>query len=186
LGVLAHIVDAGIPVHLLGGNHDWWGGSFLTDEIGVIFHPGPVHLDLAGRRALVAHGDGLGGGDLGYRVLKRIVRSRASRTAFRWLHPDVGTAIARAVSRTDAAHGGPADAHRNRSERLEKWARDQLLEDPTLDLVLLGHTHIPKRIEVGPGRFYLNSGDWLRSGTFLVLEEGKPPVLEQWEGVKGR
>ncbi|MEX1255997.1 MAG: UDP-2,3-diacylglucosamine diphosphatase [Gemmatimonadota bacterium] len=181
LGLLARIVDSGVPVHLLGGNHDWWGGSYLTDEVGLIFHPGPVHLDLAGRRALVAHGDGLGGGDLRYRMLKRVLRSRVSRRAFRWLHPDWGTAIARGVSRTEVATTGPVDAHRRRSEFLEKWARDRLLEDPDIDLVLLGHTHIPMRVEVAPGRFYLNSGDWVRSGTYLVIEEGVPPVLESWE-----
>jgi UDP-2,3-diacylglucosamine pyrophosphatase LpxH len=73
------------------------------------------------------------------------------------------------------------DAHRRRSEFLEKWARDRLLEDPDIDLVLLGHTHIPMRVEVAPGRFYLNSGDWIRSGSYLVIEEGVPPVLESWE-----
>jgi len=180
LGILASIVDAGVPVHLVGGNHDWWGGDYLTNEIGVTFHTGPVRLDLAGKKALVAHGDGLGGGDLGYRILKRVLRSRWSRAGFRWIHPDFGTAIARAVSRTETAKSGPVDAHRRRSESLEKWARDRLVEDPTLEVVLLGHTHIPRRVEIAPGRFYLNSGDWIRSGTYVVLEEGLPPTLESW------
>jgi UDP-2,3-diacylglucosamine hydrolase len=181
LGILARIVDSGVPVHLVGGNHDWWGGTYLTEEIGVNFHSGPVRLDLAGKSALVAHGDGLGGGDLGYRAMKHLLRSRLSRAAFRWIHPDWGSAIARTVSRTESVHGGPVEAHRRRSELLEKWARDRLLEDSGLDLVLLGHTHIPKRVEIAPGRFYLNSGDWIRSGTYVVREEGAPPALESWE-----
>jgi UDP-2,3-diacylglucosamine hydrolase len=139
-----------------------------------------VTLDLAGKSALVAHGDGVGGGDLGYRLLKRVLRSRLSRTAFRWLHPDWGTAIARAVSRTEVAHAGPGDAHRRRSEMLERWARDRLVAEPELDLVLLGHTHIATKVEVAPGRFYLNSGDWIRSGTYVVIREGEPPALETW------
>jgi UDP-2,3-diacylglucosamine hydrolase len=141
-------------------------------------------LELAGLRTLVAHGDGLGAGDLGYRMLRGVLRSRIARWGFRWIHPDVGAALARAVSRTESnghADGERTEAHRLRSERLEKWARDRLLEDEALDLVLLGHTHLPRRVEVAPGRFYLNSGDWLTHATYVVLEEGKAPRLECWK-----
>ncbi len=182
LAALRHLVDAGIPVDLLGGNHDWWGGSFLTDEVGVAFHQEPVRLRLGGMETLVAHGDGLGNGDIGYRVLRTILRGRATRWAFRWIHPDVGAAIARRVSRTEA-RGGVADAHqRSRADALERWARDRLLEDESLECVLLGHTHLPARVEVAPGRYYLNSGDWLAWGSYLLLRDGAPPALRYWGG----
>lgn len=181
LGALAEIVDSGVPVHLMGGNHDWWGGRYLTEEIGLVFHRAPVRMDLAGHHALLAHGDGLGGGDLGYRMLKTLLRSRVARGAFRWLHPDLAVALARKVSRTDAHRGEPDEAHRQRAAALERWARDRLLEDDELDLVVLGHCHAPARVEVSPGRYYLNAGDWLGHGTFAVLEEGRPPMLERWQ-----
>src|SRR3712207_4283753 len=75
LAALADVVDAGVPVSFLGGNHDWWTGSFLRDEVGVEVLDGPVERTLGGRRVLVAHGDGVGRGDLGYRVLKRFMRN---------------------------------------------------------------------------------------------------------------
>src|SRR5690606_22374680 len=101
LAALADLVDAGIPVTLVGGNHDAWGGRFLREEVGVVFHDGLLRTELAGKPALVAHGDGLGRGDLGYRVLKRVLRSRAAILAFRALHPELGVRLARAVSRTE-------------------------------------------------------------------------------------
>ncbi len=183
LGLLARIVDAGTPVHLLGGNHDWWGGRYLVEEVGLHFHPEPVRLELGGRSALVAHGDGLGAGDLGYRLLRSVLRSPLSRHAFRWLHPDVGTAIAKRVSRTDSRPSDPSPAHLERARQLERWARDALLEDEGIELVLLGHTHQPVRLEVAPGRFYLNTGDWIRNGTWGVIAPGEPPRLERWTGV---
>lgn len=185
LAALGRIVDADIPVHLMGGNHDWWGGRYLTDEVGLVFHTDPVRLTLAGRSSLVAHGDGLGDGDLGYRVLKRVLRSPVSRWAFRWLHPDLATGIARRVSRTHVNHGngGPeaAEAGSLRAEALERWARDRLLEEDDLGLVVLGHSHLPRCVEVAPDRFYVNAGDWLTHGTYIRMEPGEAPVLSAWD-----
>jgi len=179
LGELAEVVDSGVPVHLMGGNHDWWGGRFLSDEIGLILHKEEIRIALAGHHTLIAHGDGLGGGDLGYRMLKRLLRGTAARKAFRWVHPDIATAIARRVSRTDAdRHRGKAAE--GRALALEGWARARLLEDDNLDAVVLGHCHIPSRVEVTPQRFYLNSGDWLDHGSYLVFEQGSPPELRYW------
>src|SRR5881397_4247417 len=49
----------GVPITFVGGNHDRWGGDFLIHDLGIAFHPGEAELDVAGRRAFVAHGDGL-------------------------------------------------------------------------------------------------------------------------------
>ena len=182
LGALAGLVDAGVPVRLMGGNHDWWGGDFLEQEIGVVFHRDPVVLDLAGHRTLLAHGDGLGAGDLGYRLLRLVLRGRLTRWAFRWLHPDVGAWIARRVSHTEVRFDGPTADDKRRSEALERWALEHLAANAALDLVVLGHTHIPRRVEAEPGRWYVNAGDWVHHRSYLVLEEGRPPRLQEWEG----
>lgn len=181
LGALARLVDGGVPVDLMGGNHDWWGGSYLTDEVGVTFHREPVRLTLAGWRTLLAHGDGLGRGDLGYRILKTVLRGRTTRWAFRWLHPDLGAAVARRVSRTDADGLAEPDAQDlARATFLREWALERLDEEPDLDLVVLGHCHRPELVEVESGRFYVNGGDWVRNRTYVILERGRPPRLEEW------
>lgn len=182
LTALRRLVEGGVDVHLVGGNHDWWGGSFLTDEIGVQFHRDPVTLSLGGRRALVAHGDGLGRGDIGYRLLRNVLRGRITQWGFRWIHPDLGAALARAISRTGDSDETVPTGPEHRTGALERWARDRLLEDDSLDLVLLGHTHSPVSVEVAPGRFYLNSGDWVTHASFVRLAFGQPPELCYWEG----
>ena len=184
LGALARIVDAGVPIHLMGGNHDWWGGRYLRDEIGLTLHKDEIRISLAGHRCLVAHGDGLGGGDLGYRILKQVLRSRVARGAFRWIHPDLASAIARKVSRTDVESG--VEVAKPRAESLERWARERLMDDEEIDAVILGHCHLPGHVEIAPGRFYLNAGDWLTHATYIVLEEGSTPTLSWWGGAEGR
>jgi len=180
LGALASLVDSGVPVLMMGGNHDWWGGDYLTGELGVEFLKEPTLLDLAGHKTLLAHGDGLGAGDLGYRILKTILRGSFTQWGFRWLHPDLGAWVARRVSNTHLQTGDPSSKQLARYEFLERWATSQLTASPDLNLVPLGHTHLPVLKEVGPGQYYLNSGDWLVNKSYAVLSEGEPPSLLDW------
>jgi len=182
LDLLRRAVDAGVRVTLVGGNHDWWAGTRLRDATGVEIVHHPETLDLAGRRTLLAHGDGLGRGDLGYRLLRGLLRGRAPRLAFSALPPPLGDRIARGVSRTarKADEWGPAQEARSRA--LAEWAEAALVADPELELVLLGHTHLPLLREVREGQWYVNTGDWLVHRSYVVLEPDLPPRLLEWDG----
>lgn len=181
LAALAEVVEAGVPVSFIGGNHDAWAGSFLRDEVGIALLDGPVELELAGRRTLVAHGDGVGTGDYKYRALKRFIRSPVVVGAFRVLHPDLGTRIARIASTTEHK-ADTGDAHaKGRAGFIQAWAEERLRADPRLELVVAGHAHVPAVVEVAPGRFYANAGDWIRHFTYLALPAGGgPPELRHW------
>jgi len=179
LAALAELVDAGLPVTLMGGNHDAWGGRFLREEVGVAFYPDQLRTEIGGRKALVAHGDGVGRGDLKYRALKALLRSRVTIGAFRMLHPELGWRIADAASTTEAKAGNDLAAH-GRARYIEEWARRRLEEERELDLVICGHSHVPVILEVEPGRYYLNSGDWIQRDTYIVVSPGAPPELRSW------
>src|SRR5512147_2211408 len=66
LALLAEMVDAGVPVTMVGGNHDAWGGRFLVEEVGMTFSTAPLRMRLGGLETLAAHGDGVGVGDMKY------------------------------------------------------------------------------------------------------------------------
>lgn len=183
LALLADLVESGVPVLVMGGNHDWWGGDFLRQRIGVDFRREPVRLRVKGKSLLVAHGDGLGPGDLGYRILRLVLRGRFSRWVFRRLHPDLGMRIAERVSgtRTHLAAGrGPAND--GRPEFLANWAGEQLEHDASLDIVALGHGHLPALTEVAPDRFYVNTGDWVLHRSYVTIDDSGTPVLHEWDG----
>ncbi|HSM36092.1 MAG TPA: UDP-2,3-diacylglucosamine diphosphatase [Longimicrobiales bacterium] len=177
LGALAALADAGVAVTFVGGNHDAWGGRYLEEEVGMRVVDGPTRLTLAGRPALVAHGDGLGGGDLGYRVLRAVIRSRPAIWGFRALHPELGARLARFVSSTEARLDPDARYTAARSDALLAWARERLAEQPDLHWVVCGHAHAPRLEEVQPGRWYANAGDWLTHDTYVRIDDGTPRLL---------
>lgn len=181
LARLTELVEAGIPVSFIGGNHDAWGGDFLREEVGIRLLEGPAEVELGERRVLVVHGDGVGEGDRSYRVLRGFLRNRVIVRAFGMLHPDLGNWIAQRVSTTEVKAGKADLACRERAKRLELWAAERLREDPALDLVIAGHTHLPEVVEVLPGRYYVNTGDWINHFTYLTLPAGEgAPELHHW------
>jgi UDP-2,3-diacylglucosamine hydrolase len=181
LAKLKDVAEAGVPMAFVGGNHDAWAGPFLRDEVGIALHQGPLEMTLAGRRTLVAHGDGVGRGDLKYRALKKMIRNPVTVGAFRTLHPDLGRRIALLASTTEHKADTGDQAARGRAAFIQAWALEQMREDPGIQLVLTGHAHLASVLEVEPGRFYVNSGDWLNTFDYVVLPPGGgPPELRQW------
>lgn len=180
LSILRDVVLAGVPVTLVGGNHDWWGGRYLEDIVGVEFLKKPVRRTIAGHRTFLAHGDGLGAGDHGYRLMSRVLRSPVTQFAFELLPVAFGDRIAGGVSKTEDRWDQWGERQEARSAALEAFAVDLLESDPELDLVLLGHTHLPMVREVGSERWYVNSGDWVFHQSYVVLEEGEAPRLLDW------
>jgi UDP-2,3-diacylglucosamine hydrolase len=181
LASLAEVVEKGLKVWFVGGNHDAWGGSFLRDEVGLEVLSGPLEMEIAGRRTLVAHGDGVGEGDYKYRALKACIRHPALTTLFRTLHPDLGTWVADKVSTTEAKAEFSDARAEGRARYIRDWAVSRLRAEPGLDLVIAGHAHVPSVEEVAPGRFYANSGDWVHHQTYLVLgDPDQPPELRNW------
>lgn len=181
LRALAGLVDAGVRVRHVAGNHDAWGGSFLSDTVGLELVEGPVVTEVGGRRTYLAHGDGLAGGDLGYRLLKSVVRSRPAEALFRLLHPDLAHAVIERVSRTDREIASGRHGAKARADALSRHADGLLREDPTLQLVVFGHSHRPELREFEAGRHYLNAGDWIQSFTYGVVSPDGVS-LERWQG----
>jgi UDP-2,3-diacylglucosamine hydrolase len=160
---------AGLPITFVGGNHDRWGGDFLRHDLGIAFHPGEAELDVAGRRAYVAHGDGLTEQHWSARVMHRVTRHPVTIQAFRALHPTVGFWIAHQLSRK-LADNTRDRAVLDRAERAQAVYAEQLLaRRPDLELVVLAHTHRPAVSQLPNGRAYVNPGAFLDGGRYAII-----------------
>ncbi len=177
VAALARLTEAGIPVLFLGGNHDCWGGEALVAATG-----GRYQLDAwcgqIGRwHARIEHGDGLRDvEDRPYRRLRSVLRHRWSHRAFRWLHPDWGTALARLSSHT-SRHARPRDG----GEGLRQAALRRLEGEPALDLVVYGHSHAGALERGATGGVYANPGAWMDEPAYLVITDDRVE-RRRWNG----
>jgi UDP-2,3-diacylglucosamine hydrolase len=174
LGALRRVRDGGVRITYLNGNHDFWLGRFLEEKIGVRPHYGALSLERQGRKLWIHHGDGLVGGDLGYRILKRVIRHPACIALFGLVHPDLGFPFAGWVSRHSRAarEGRPLDGDRLwREIAAPRFAAGY-------DAVMIGHFHHPFERRDG-GRDFFVIGDWMKDFTYAVLDAGRLR-LEVW------
>jgi UDP-2,3-diacylglucosamine hydrolase len=169
LAALADLRDAGVPVLMVAGNHDCWGGEILREDVGIDFTAGPWRGEIAGWRACIEHGDGLRDReDRRYRALRVLLRNPLAIRAFRWLHPDWATRLA-----TGSSNASRSYAARDGGRGLRAVAERRLAADPSLDLLVFGHSHVAALERMPTGGVYGNAGSWLDAPTYLRVTPGQ-------------
>lgn len=173
LRAFAELRDQGKELHLICGNHDFWAGRFLQNEIGFHIHPDRAQITLGRFKALVIHGDGIEPTDYAYRAYKRVARNPLVVWLFRQIHPDWAMGLARSVSYTSRRVRRVEDtANSAQAAALRKYAT-QVIARGDADIVVCAHAHAPtlEWIEDNDRRgVYINSGDWLERGAYVVWD----------------
>ena len=177
LAALADLHDAGVPVLMIAGNHDCWGGEILRDDAGIDYRLGPWLGDIAGWRVRIEHGDGLRPReDKRYRMLRHLLRNRLAIRSFRWLHPDLATPLA-----THSSHASRTYVARDEGRGLREAAARAASADHTLDAIVFGHSHVATLERLPAETVYGNPGSWLDAPTFLCVHDDRI-ALRQWDG----
>ena len=181
LGKLAALRDKGILVYFFTGNHDQWMRNYFQHELGIpVFHE-PQRITIGGKQFLIAHGDGLGPGDHGYKFLKTLFRGRFSRWLFGMLHPDIGVWLGKRWSKNNRLINGNDQAEFMGEERewLVQFARTVLKTDP-IDYFIFGHRHIVLEYQLTETCKYINLGDWIKFNSYAVFD-GKALTVKLFE-----
>lgn len=173
LNALKQLVHSGHEVHYLEGNHDFHLGEHFHKELGIQVYPEDLRISLGGLTVHLSHGD-LGNKDeLGYRALRKILRSRLTHSAIRAIPPrwvyEVGLKWSQASRRRDRKQSAMLeskvkDIYRNNARRL-------FLDGA--DVVLMGHTHLPDDVTAivgGRKCRYINTGDWVKNFTYVEFD----------------
>ena len=177
LGKIAELTDKGIPIHIFRGNHDVWAFGYLNKEIGLEIHRQPEILTLQNKKIFLAHGDGLGPGDTGYKLMKKVFEFKPNQFLFKWLHPDIGTALGLFFSHRSRLANEVKEKKEGENPPLEKemlynYTLKKVKNIPDIDYFIFGHRHIPLVHKINNKATLIILGDWITHFTYGVLENG--------------
>lgn len=181
LGKLAELKDRGIAIHVFTGNHDMWMSGYFEEELNIPVYHHPQTFVRNGKSFYIAHGDGLGPGDHGYKFIKKIFRNPVCRWLFGWLHPDWGIALANYFSRKSREKTGSSDEvfMGEENEWLIIYSKE-LLKHTFHDYFIYGHRHLPLDLPLAKRSRYINLGDWIRNYTYAEFD-GNNIQLLNWQ-----
>jgi UDP-2,3-diacylglucosamine hydrolase len=165
---LADLKKAGVETTILAGNHDFWMGQFMENELGIKVVKGNLKLELDGKKVLLSHGDDLDKSDWGYRMIKPVLRSPLTIWLYSLLHPDLAVSLAEWFSKI--SRGSQNKDACSLEKRLLRSVKQ--LFDCGYQAVVFGHVHLPALIEES-GRIYLNTGDFIRNFSYAVYRDGR-------------
>lgn len=184
LGKLAELTDSGILIHFFVGNHDMWMKDYFQEEMNVSVYHQPKDFILNGKKFHIGHGDGLGPGDHGYKLIKKIFRNKFSQWLFGLLPPNIGIGIADFFSRKSRQKTGQTDEVflGEDNEWLILYCRG-LLNSDHYDYLVFGHRHLPIDLEIKNNARYINLGDWIKYNSYAVMDGGSL-VLKYYQPVE--
>jgi len=178
LGKIAEITDKGIMVHIFRGNHDIWAFDYFEKELNVKLHRKPIVKEFDGRKFLLAHGDGLGPGDTGYKFLKKVFEFKPNQFMLKLLHPDIVLWMGLYFSRKSRyaniiREGKPENTVKIEDEMLVQYAKRKLSINSDIEYFIFGHRHMPIQEKIGDRAEVIILGDWITHFSYGVFENGK-------------
>ena len=178
LGKLAELRDSGIPIHFFVGNHDLWMRDYFEKELNIPVYHEPKEFTFDNKTFYIGHGDGLGPGDYGYKRMKKVFVNPLCKWLFKWLHPDIGVALAQHLSVKNKLISGDEDVvyRGEKNEWLVLYSKE-ILANKHYNFFVFGHRHLPMTLEIGKDSEYVNTGDWVSYFTYGVFDGEKMEVL---------
>ena len=157
-----------MPVLMVGGNHDRWGGDFWERDLGVRFDPHRLTFRVGEREMAAIHGDGLTEGRRRAKLLHHLINHRMTSAVYRALHPDLGLRLVDLLSPHLGDHTPDGPTLARASAKQQAWAEALLAREPALGLVIMGHTHRAALTRDSRGAQYLNPGAWFDGLRYAV------------------
>ena len=166
-------VDAGFKVYYVIGNHDIALERFLQRWSGVDITPF-LNVDTGTQRIRIEHGHlydpSFMSSPARYEFLTRMAGP------FLRIYPDVYQAWAVWESLSQQVRSWRS---RDPVERNVYYLAADMLLRRGFDIVVFGHTHTAEDVTLGQGRRYINSGNWVRGGSFVEICDGQVK-LKHW------
>jgi len=176
---LQNLVEKNIEVHYFIGNHDFMHRDYFEKEIGTHVYEDAKEFEIDGKKFFLGHGDGLIKNDIGYNILKKVLRNKSIQKLYSLFHPDFGIWLASSSSRTSRGY----TSKKSYGEVDGLFEAAKLKIDEGFDFVLFGHSHIRKTEEYSRGK-YINLGTWLDNPCYGRFENNNFEIID-WKTING-
>ena len=168
---LQDLIDGGVEVFFFPGNHDIWCYSYFS-EMGIKVLEQPYSFSTGGRRFCIGHGDGLGPGDCGYKLMRSVFHNKLAQRLFSLLHPWLAFRLGTGWSRKSRLAKDFEYSFRGPEEPLYKFAVGKAAAEQ-VDFFIFGHFHVSVDMELPSGARLLVLKDWMapQSSNWIVFDE---------------
>lgn len=165
LAAFSRLVERGVEVVLVKGNHDWWGTDYMQRETGLkVVERQPLFVEHCGLKLCIAHGDGLGRLSFSERVIKAVFRNRLCITLLKALPTRWIAAFGNRWSASShKRHKKHPFVFRGKDDRLYRFS-NELGTTRKIDAYIYGHLHKAVELEVESGGVMYVLEDWMEEG----------------------
>ena len=162
---LQALMDAGVKVFFFQGNHDIWTYRYF-EELGMVRCAQPYVTTIGGYRFCLGHGDGLGPGMLGYKLMRRGFHNRFLQACFSALHPWIAFRLGSGWSRRSRLGKSVGYTFKGEEEPLYQYCAS--FPEP-VDYFIFGHYHCAVDLPVGAARLLIMQ-DWITVSNWIVAD----------------
>ncbi len=179
---IVRLKQDGVDIHYFEGNHDLHLGRFWADELGLRVHDGPLHIELAGRRLRLEHGDQMDPDDRGYRFLRWFLRTPPLEFLIFHLPGKIVAMIGERASVVSRSYTSETKTITDDDAiaKIRAHAAKAYVERP-FDIIISGHLHVRDdyEFETASGRARsVNLGTWLSAPCYFRLDASGAELFE--------
>ena len=168
-GKLAELSDMGVQIHFFNGNHDLWTFGYFKKELGFKVYREPKIFEINNKYFYLAHGDGLGKGNVTYKLIKKIYLNTICQFLFAITPSTIGISLAKYLSNSSRKKNRKYPGKNIHNSLIEHSKK--ILQNTKVDYFIYGHNHDPKIIQLEKGSKYINLGDWVQHFSYAELDE---------------
>jgi UDP-2,3-diacylglucosamine hydrolase len=151
-----------------------WMFDYFPKELNIPIYRKPEIMELNGLKCMIGHGDGLGSGDKGYKILKTFFESKTCQWLFARLHPNFGLGMAHHFSKKSRiANGNYNEEMKNEEKEILINYCKNFIKKEHIDLFVFGHRHIPIEIKLNESSSYVNTGEWVNYFSYFRMDGNK-------------
>jgi UDP-2,3-diacylglucosamine hydrolase len=173
LGKLAELTDAGIAIYLFVGNHDMWMKNYFQKQLGIPVYFEVKDFTINAKTFHIGHGDGLGPGDLRYKLLKKVFRNPVSQWFFGLLPASIGIGLANYFSDKSRKETGSTEKFLGEENEWLIIYSKEVLKEKKVNYFIFGHRHLPIDFRLSNESRYINLGDWINYFTYAVFDDNE-------------